>query len=101
MRCFYVLVHGKLDWIADSPEPGIDRPPGFYCYRYVLALAEQSARRTAFRRVRENLDRQTGWIANGLARLELEAEEVRPAPIHKILFPDNRGHSFYEGDCDS
>lgn len=96
MRCFFVLVHGKLDWLVEASEPDIDQSPGFYCYRYVLAANSEAAKMAAFRRVRKNLDQKTGWMTNGLARLELEAEEVRLAPIFKALIPDNRGHVFYE-----
>lgn len=101
MQCFYVLVHGQLDWrtepsSADALEGG--RPVGFYAHRYVLASNEDEATEAAFRRVRRNLERQTGWIETGLTALRLEAEEVAAAPLLKLLKPDNRGHSFY-GDC--
>lgn len=98
MRCFYVLVHGRLNWAANLCAGDIERPPGFYCHRYVLAQNAASAAEAAFRRVRENLGRQTDWLKDGLAKLELEAEEIRKAPIHKILTPDNRGHTFYQAD---
>jgi hypothetical protein len=98
MRCFYVLVHGRLNW-RRPPSPGdaaADAPPGgFYCHRYVLSSCEDDAAKAAFQRVRENLDRQTGWISAGAATLELEAEEVVRAPMHKLLKRDNRGHAFY------
>ena len=97
MRCFYVLVHGTFDW--DS-EPEIDeeffRPAGFYCHRYVLASGYEAAVKKAFRRVRKNLEKQTGWLGNGRAKLSLEAEELTQAPIRKLLKRDNRGHAFYE-----
>ena len=48
--------------------------------------------------MRENLDRDGHWPSDGSATLTLEAEEVRKAPIHKLIKPDNRGHSFYEQD---
>src|SRR3990170_7227530 len=99
MRCFYVLVHGSLEW--DS-EPEIDddffRPAGFHCHRYVLAAGYEDAVKKAFRRVRKNLEKQTGWMGQGLAKLTLEAEELVPAPMHKLLRRGNRGQSFYEGD---
>lgn len=71
-------------------------PGGFYCHRYVLAADETAAAQVAFRRVMRNLDGQTRWISDGLATVELEAERVTTAAIHKLLKPDNRGHSFYE-----
>jgi len=37
-----------------------------------------------------------GWLRDGLATVELAADEVVVAPIHKLLKPDNQGHSFYE-----
>ena len=98
MRCFYVLVHGRLDWRKErfaAGEPAGGRPQGFYCHRYVLASNGDRATEAAFRRVRDNLDKQTGWIDQGLATLELEAEEVTAAPLRSLLKPDNRGHTFY------
>lgn len=99
MRCFYVLVHGTLSWraeLAATKSALVEtRPLGFYCHRYVLASNEGEAAAVAIRRVRENLEKQTGWIGAGLAALELEAEELTIAPMHKLLKPDNRGHTFY------
>ncbi|MFP5329915.1 MAG: hypothetical protein ACLGHC_07245, partial [Alphaproteobacteria bacterium] len=85
-------------WLAErncSEQPGVARPVGFYAHRYVLAASKDDAIATAFRRVRLNLDQQTGWLRDGLASLKLEAEEIRAAPVHKLLKPDNRGHTFY------
>ena len=101
MRCFFVLVHGRLKWcsgpgVIDPPET--NRPVGFYCHRYVLATGEDAAKDSAFRRVQQNLDKQTGWMSAGLATLELQADEVVDAPMHKLLWPDNRGHTFYVED---
>lgn len=79
-------------------DPEAFRPDGFYCHRYVLASGEDDARDKAFHRVRENLEKQTGWMGAGLAMLDLEAEEVADAPMRKLLKPDNPGHTFYEGD---
>lgn len=99
MRCFYVLVHGGLTWRTGTPPTndgsGIGRLQGFCCHRYVLAASDDQAKRIAFARVRANLEKQTGWMSAGLATLDLEAEEVSSAPIHKLLMPDNRGHTFY------
>jgi hypothetical protein len=39
-----------------------------------------------------------GWLRDGLATVELEAEEIATAPMHKLLKPDNRGHTFYGED---
>jgi hypothetical protein len=99
MRCFYVLVHGKLTWRADrSSCQGPDAPAGFYCHRYVLAKTEADAVERAFGRVRSNLDTQTGWLRDGSAKLLMEAEELAGAPIHKLLWPENPGHAFYAAD---
>jgi len=102
MRCFYVLVHGRLRWRAEPAPTETDaaatRPLGFYCHRYVLASGEAQAEAAAFRRVRENLEKQTGWVGAGLAVLDLEAEELTMAPMHKLLRSDNRGHTFYHED---
>jgi hypothetical protein len=103
MRCYYVLVHGTLNWqVAASAEGGVPQPRGFYCHRYLLAPDEGSAAEIAFRRVRSNLDRQSGWLADGSATLHLEAEEISVTSFLKLLKPDNRGHSFYQdGEPDS
>jgi len=99
MRCFYVLVHGTLNWPAESYPTDEGHPPfhplGFYCHRYVLASDEVAAANLAFRRVRGNLDKQTHWFSSGQATLELDAEDVESAPLYKLLKPDNRGHTFY------
>jgi hypothetical protein len=101
VRCYYILVHGRLDWSpgrSANDDFGAMKPAGFYCHRYVLAHDEAAAAETAFRRVRDNLDRQMGWLRNGLAVVQLKAENVSTAPMHKLLRRDNRGHSFYECD---
>ena len=98
MRCYYVLVHGSLDWKTDRSAVdgfGAAKPAGFYCHRYVLALNEAGAIDVAFRRVRANLDKTMGWLRDGLATVELDAAEIAAAPMHKLLKPDNRGHTFY------
>ena len=97
MRCFYVLVHGKVEWPSDHlQDEEAFTPSGFYCHRYVFASGYEEAAEKAFRRIRKNLERQTGWLKQGLAKLTLEAEELKPAPMHKLLRRDNRGHTFYE-----
>ena len=97
MRCFYVLVRGTLEWECEYAEDEeMFTPAGFHCHRYVLARGYEEAAEKAFRRIRKNLEKQTGWLKQGLAKLTLEAEELKPAPIRKLLRRDNRGHSFYE-----
>jgi hypothetical protein len=97
MRCFYVLVHGKLDWaVTRADEDELDRPAGFYCHRFVLAQNEAHATEKAFSRVRENLDERFGWLSDRSARLTLEAEELSFAPMHKLLKRENRSHAFYD-----
>jgi hypothetical protein len=97
LRCFYVLVHGTLDWHSDHAEDEENfTPAGFYCHRYVFASGFEEAAEKAFRRVRKNLERQTGWIGRGLAKLTLEAEELTPAPMRNLLKRGNRGQKFYE-----
>lgn len=99
MRCFYVRVHGLLEWESDYLEGEENfTPAGFYCHRYVLASGYQEAAEKAFRRVRKNLEKQTGWTGRGLAKLTLDAEELVPAPMHKLLRRDDKGHVFYESD---
>ena len=97
MRCFYVLVHGTLEW---GCEPAIDeeffRPAGFYCHRYVLASGYREAADKAFTRVRKNFEKQTGWLGQGVAKLTLEAEELKPAPLHKLLGRSKQVRDFYD-----
>jgi hypothetical protein len=102
MQCYYVVIHGRLDWCtAATSDNDVDdtwQPLGFYCHRFVLASSISSAQDTAFRRVRANLERQTGWLNSNQVKLELNAEEVTPAPIFRLLKPDNRGHIFYDNE---
>src|SRR5690242_17445898 len=98
MRCYYVLVHGTLDWLpgrSAKDEFGAAKPAGFFSHRYVLAHNETGAIERAFRRVRANLDKQMGWLRDGLATVDLRAEEVAVAPMRKLLKPENRGHTFH------
>jgi hypothetical protein len=98
-RCFYVLVHGSLEWRPEHLED-VDAftPSGFHCHRYVFASCYEEAAEKAFQRVRKNLERQTDWLRQGKATLNLEVEELRPAPLHKMLKPGNRGHAFYDNE---
>ena len=100
MGCYDVLVHGRLVWSGMPPRSKGDieagRPAGFYCHRHVLAPSIHDARDAAFRRVRANLDRQTGWITAKAVTLELEAEAVAPAPIYRLMKPGPLGHIFYD-----
>lgn len=98
MRCYYVFIHGSLHWNVAPPSGDINQPQGFYCHRYVLASDEENAARKAFSRVRANLDRGGRWLSDGSATLTLEADEVCRAPIHGLLKPGNRGHTFYDED---
>lgn len=93
MRCYYILIHGKLDWqgvARDDDE--VSQPVGFFCHRYLLAANKSDAAEKAFRRVRANLSE---WTTEGGPKLDLDAEEIAEAPIYKLLLPENRGHAFY------
>ncbi|WP_131819228.1 hypothetical protein [Sphingomonas jatrophae] len=97
MRCYYVFVHGKLEWLVPATNPEeTSQPRGFYCHRHVLAADEEAAVRKAFKRVRSNLDRGCTWVTSGRAILSLEADEVSEDAFHKLLKPDMRGHVFYD-----
>ena len=98
MRCFYVLVHGRLRWLTELTEldEDVEQPAGFLCHRFVLASNPNEAMRKAFKSVSSNLDRQTGWLRNHTAELKLEAEEVTTASLINAFLPANRGHTFYE-----
>jgi hypothetical protein len=98
LRCFYVLVHGSLTWECESDvDDDSFQPAGFYCHRYVLAKGYEDAANKAIRRVRKNLERKTGWLKQGLAELALEAEELKPAPMYKLL-KRRPGHAFYDSE---
>ena len=99
MRCFYVLAHGTLCWL--SPERAMDtiaigRPEGFWCHRFVLAADPETAEHEALQRVLDNLEREFRWLSSGAATVQLKAAEVSRAPMHKLLRPENKGHTFYE-----
>lgn len=97
MRCFYVLVHGTLEWSPDQlDDQEMFTPAGFYCHRYVLATGYEDAAERAFRRIRKSLERQTGWIGQGGARLTLQAEELKPAPLHKLFRRGRKVSGFYD-----
>lgn len=101
MRCFYVLVHGRLEWRANIPisdSLAATKPRGMYCHRYVLSADAESAKTKAFERVRNNLDQEMGWLSKGWATLALEADAVVQASMLKLVRPDNRGHTFYTED---
>jgi len=99
MRCYYVLVHGALEWhLAASGEDDHPRPRGFYCHRYVLASGPERASLLAFERVRRNFDRSFDWLSDQQARLQLEVEEIFAAPLYNLLRRRNPGHAFYRED---
>jgi hypothetical protein len=99
VRCYYVQVRGVLSWQAEQlNDEDSFTPAGFTCHRYVLAAGYEDAAQKAFKRVRHNLEKRTGWIGSGNASLSLEAEELTPAPMYKLLRRDDRGHIFYEDD---
>lgn len=79
MQCYYVLVHGILDWTVESQNGGSNHPAGFYCHRYVLAGDEGKAVQIAFGRIRANLAGQFGWMESTNVTLTLNADEVRIA----------------------
>ena len=97
MHCFYVLAHGRLRWLVEPTEldGDVSQPAGFYCTRFVLASNPQAAITKAFESVSANLDKQAGWLRDGSATLELEAEEVTQTSLLNAFLPINRGHTFY------
>lgn len=101
MRCFDVLVHGRIHWLDaghSDAAPCASRPAGLYCHRYVLASNADHAQEKAIHRVRENLEHQTGWMSEGRAWVEFIVEEVASAPLFNGFLTDNRGHTFYAGE---
>jgi hypothetical protein len=98
MRCFYVLAHATIHWLTAYSGKHVNtvgQPEGFWCHRFVLAPDAEAANSAAFRRIKDNLERQFGWLSNGSATVDLEAADVSPAPLYKLLKPDNKGHTFY------
>lgn len=99
MRCYYVLVHGVLDWhVAGPDQDGHPRPRGFYCHRYVPASDAERAIRAAFGRVRRNFERRFDWLTDQHASLRLEVEEMAVVPLYNLLRRRNPGHAFYTQD---
>lgn len=97
MRCYYVFVHGSLSWVSPPVRCAAGTlPKGFYCFRWVLASTEEEAASRAFKRVEANLDNRTGWLTGGNAVLTLDVDEIRKAPLYKLLKRENRAHVFYE-----
>ena len=96
MKCYHVVVHGRLDW-ADSLHPAegdVVQPAGFYSHRHVLASTVQRAEEVALRKVRARLADRTDWLQTKAATLTLEAAEVSAAPFHQFLKPAG-GFAFY------
>lgn len=100
MRCFYILIHGRLRWAVELVEGDteVEQPDGFYCHRYVLASDQSTAISKAMKSVSSNLDNQTGWLRDNTAELVMETEEVSRASYMKAFKPINRGHTFYGDD---
>lgn len=100
MRCFHILIHGRLRWAVDLVEGDteVEQPDGFYCQRYVLASDQHMAISKAMKSVSSNLDDQTGWLSDKTAELVMEAEEVSQASYMMAFKPINRGHTFYGDD---
>jgi hypothetical protein len=98
MRCYYLLVHGILDWspgaIAKWQLPET-RPSGFYCHRHVFASSSEDAIGKVLAAVRSYYEDTTDWFVNELLDLKLEVEEIREAPFYKGLIKDNLGATFY------
>lgn len=100
MRCFHVVVHGRIEWPEEQlADEALFTPAGFYCQRYVLASGFEDAADKAFRLVRRMIARQTGWFDGSAARLTLEVSELKPAPMIKLLRPRRRRvRDFYDGN---
>ena len=100
MRCFYVMVHGRLHWNAGANGRSlcIEQPAGFYCHRYIFASDPMAAREKAFDSVTKNFDAQTGWLSDKTVSLTLEAEEIVSASFMKGFLPTNQGHTFYSAE---
>jgi hypothetical protein len=104
MNCYYIVVHGRLDWDATLPrvDDGMTRPEGFLSHRYVLASTFSTAQEAALRGVREHFDKRFVWLKSKAARLRLEAAETDQVPLYHVLYKLIRpipGYWFYGGDC--
>ncbi len=95
MRCFFVLVHGKLEWGFDAA-PNETQPAGFVCPRYVLAGGETRAQEIATLNVQRTAERRFSWLSNGETRLSLSVDEILPARLYKLLWPLSQSFVFYE-----
>ena len=97
MRCYYVLVHGQLEWLVPlSEEEGASQPSGFYCYRYVLAANQADAATRALQRVAHQFHKICDWVTTMNANLVLEADDVSEAAFYMLLKPDMRNHIIYD-----
>lgn len=97
MRCFHILLHGRLIWFGDAPALPTDtpQPAGFMCNHFVLASNQEAAIEKAEARVTRNFDLKTHWLREGKVGLTLEVEEVSQASLLRSLWPANQGFVFY------
>ena len=97
LRCFRILLHGRLIWIGNAPALPTDtaQPAGFICNYFVLASNQEAAIEKAGARVRRNFDKKTRWLREGKVGLSLEVEEVSQASLLRSLWPANQGFVFY------
>ena len=93
MRCYQVLVHGKLEWRVPSSTPDETQPRGLYCTRHVLARSELQAAQKACANVTRALDRKL----SGAARSTCVADDIAPAQLWKLL-ARNPGLVFYNDE---
>lgn len=100
MRCYRVLVHGRI-CRADADPDGhseLVQPKGFYANRYVLAATEQGAANRALGLVRKDMADRDALVRAGKKQLSVSVVEVDRANIASILKPINKGYSFYIAD---
>jgi hypothetical protein len=93
MRCFHVMVHGRMD--TAGPERKQSQATPFFVNRWVLASNDEAAASRAFASVRRELKRK-GFDPDEVA---LEVEEISVASWATILQP-KQGFVFYEDEDD-
>ena len=98
MKCYKLLVHGKLDWSPEAvrkwhvPDT---RPSGFYCTRFRFARSREEATAKVLEDVRTFYEQTTDWFVHDLLELGLEIEEISRAPFYLGLKKPNHVATFY------
>lgn len=95
MRCYYVLVHGELQYHLDREATGL-QSKGFVAARCLFARNAEEATFKAFAKVTRGLAERNADIRDGLISVKFEAEEVEVTNWWNAFRRFNRSHAFYQ-----